>query len=245
MLKVGICGLRYRPTLYKVLDVAELQDTFYNLPDPENLKKLRQEAPPEFEFTVKVFQAITHPRTSPTWRRMKTKLKGNLDNYGYLKPTRENFEIWEEFLELTKPLNARIYIFQTPSSMPANEESAKWVIEFFKSIKKNGIIIGWEPRGAWCENKELLMKVLDECCITHVVDPFRRLPLKIADNIVYFRLHGIGPGETNYSYRYTDDDLAKLRSIVKNYEEFNTVYVMFNNVYMFQDAQRFKQMFSK
>ncbi len=241
MLKVGICGLKYRQQLYKTLDVAELQDTFYNMPDPDNLRKLRQEAPSNFEFTVKVFQAITHPRTSPTWRRMKTRLEGNLENYGYLRPTEENFKIWDEFYKRTRVLNVRVYVFQTPASMPANEDVLRWVIDFFKSIKRSDIVIGWEPRGAWCEKRDLLQKVLEECDIVHIVDPFRRLPYRDT-KIVYFRLHGIGPGETNYSYKYTDEDLRKLSSIVKSYlDKSCEVYVLFNNIYMFQDAQRFKQ----
>lgn len=48
----------------------------------------------------------------------------------------------------------------------------------------------------------------------------------------YFRLHGLG----GYRYRYTDEDLRSLRSKLPAGKE---CYVMFNNVYMEEDARRF------
>ncbi len=241
--RIGTCGLRSpRSKYYSSLDVVELQETFYDLPDTDRLRRLRQEAPPSFEFTVKVFQAITHPRTSPTWRRMRTKLPGNLDNYGYLRPTRENLEIWNVFLERTRPLSARVYVFQTPSSMPATEEAFRWVLDFFKTIRQRDVVVGWEPRGPWCEKREWLLKVVEECDIVHVVDPFRREPVKIK-SVTYFRLHGIGGGETNYRYRYTDQDLLELRELVLRFLQFSEkIYVLFNNIYMFEDAVRFRNL---
>jgi len=246
IIKIGTCGFPIsRQRCYKLFNVVELQETFYDMPNEEKMKSLRKEAPKEFEFTVKVFQAITHPKTSPTWKRMKFKLLGNLDNYGYLKPTKENFEIWEQFYNVTKHLEANIYIFQTPGSMPIGKEIAKNVIEFFNTIKKKGIVIGWEPRGNWYTNEgmKLLQEIIENTGIVHVVDPFRRLPIKIQE-ITYFRLHGIGPGEVNYRYKYTEDDLKKLIEICKEVKEKGSkeVYVMFNNIYMAQDAERFKQM---
>ncbi len=240
MIKVGTCGLRSpRSKYYNNLNVVELQETFYDLPNEDKMRQLRSEAPENFEFTVKVFQALTHSKSSPTWRKIKTKLPGNLDNYGLLRPTKENFEIWNEFLRRVKPLNAKIYIFQTPSSLPFNTDSINWIEEFFNNIKSRDLVIGWEPRGKWNENVEILKKILSKYDIIHVVDPFRREPVHYTD-IVYFRLHGIGPGEVNYRYRYTDDDLNKLLKICLKYvNERCVVYVLFNNVYMYDDAIRF------
>jgi uncharacterized protein YecE (DUF72 family) len=52
----------------------------------------------------------------------------------------------------------------------------------------------------------------------------------------------LGGGEVNYRYKYTDEDLLKLLAIVKRYAESQDAYVLFNNVYMFDDALRFKSM---
>ena len=241
IIKVGTCGIRQpRRRYYDNLDVVELQETFYDMPNPDRLRELRKEAPQNFEFTIKVFQALTHSPRSPTWKRMKYKLKGDLEKYGLLKPTKENFELWEEFLNNVKPLEAKVFIFQTPPSLPATEESCRWIIEFFNTIKRGDIIIGWEPRGDFYNKIELLKKIFDKCEIVHVVDPFRRLPVK-RQEVNYFRLHGIGPGEVNYRYKYTDDDLRKLLEICNNCDG-SLVYVLFNNVYMFDDATRFRNL---
>ncbi|NPA24113.1 MAG: DUF72 domain-containing protein [Crenarchaeota archaeon] len=240
-IKVGTCGIRQpRKRYYESLDVVELQETFYDMPNPERLKELRKEAPREFEFTIKVFQALTHSPRSPTWRRMKYKLRGNIENYGLLRPTKENLELWEEFLNNTKPVEARVYIFQTPPSLPATEESCRWIVEFFNTIRRDDLIIGWEPRGGFYERVDLLEKVLESCNIIHVVDPFRRFPLRRRE-INYFRLHGIGPGETNYRYKYSDEDLKKLLSICRECNG-SLIYVLFNNVYMLDDATRFRKL---
>jgi len=56
-------------------------------------------------------------------------------------------------------------------------------------------------------------------------------------------LHGIGGGEVNYSYKYTDEDLAKLRQmVVEESEGRDACYVLFNNVSMADDALRFKKL---
>uniref|UniRef100_A0A7J2U5J4 DUF72 domain-containing protein n=1 Tax=Ignisphaera aggregans TaxID=334771 RepID=A0A7J2U5J4_9CREN len=60
-------------------------------------------------------------------------------------------------------------------------------------------------------------------------------------DIAYFRLHGIGEGEVNY--KYTGQDLQKLLEIVKEItKRSREAYAMFNNVYMVQDVQRFKEL---
>ena len=40
-----------------------------------------------------------------------------------------------------------------------------------------------------------------------------------------------------YRYRYTDEDLARLRAICREYDD---AYVMFNNLSMHPDALRFR-----
>jgi uncharacterized protein YecE (DUF72 family) len=85
-----------------------------------------------------------------------------------------------------------------------------------------------------------LRRIFEEVNIVHIVDPFKRSPL-LNRNTAYLRLHGIGKGEVNYSYKYTDDDLARLRDIVNSLNS-SVVYVMFNNVHMLDDALRFKKL---
>jgi uncharacterized protein YecE (DUF72 family) len=65
--------------------LVEIQSTFYEIPARiETVKKWREEAPRDFEFTIKAFQVITHDSKSPTYKRLKRKF-GNPKNYGFFK----------------------------------------------------------------------------------------------------------------------------------------------------------------
>jgi uncharacterized protein YecE (DUF72 family) len=65
------------------------------------------------------------------------------------------------------------------------------------------------------------------------VDPFQRI--SVHGSPAYFRLHGRG----RYRYRYTDDDLRQLKAWCAQHPE---VYCLFNNLWMWDDALRFKGM---
>lgn len=98
---VGTCGFpKSRRVIYSTLDAVELQETFYNMPNPEKMAQLRREAP-DFRFTAKVFQGITHSPDSPTFKRTRGFKPGV--GHGLLKPTRENLQLWDQFTEAVAP----------------------------------------------------------------------------------------------------------------------------------------------
>ncbi|MCS7098696.1 MAG: DUF72 domain-containing protein [Candidatus Methanomethyliaceae archaeon] len=237
-IRVGTCGWSVkggRLKYYETFPCIELQETFYKLPKIKTLEKYRKESPSNFEFIVKAWQAITHPINSPTWRKAEFPSWGNLENFGLLKPTEENFKAWEEILKVCKILSTKILIIQTPPSFIPSKENIENMRSFLSSLRRDGIIIGWESRGEWDNN--LVKEICEKLELIHVVDPFRKIP-SISSNITYFRLHGIGGREVNYSYVYTDEDLIRLRDILKKIDS-EIIYVMFNNVKMAEDAKRF------
>ena len=243
---VGCCGFPFsRKRYYSLFRVVEVQRTFYDPPRRETLEKWRREAPPGFIFTIKAWQAVTHPSTSPTWRRMKRRPPGSPEGYGYLKPTSENMLAWRVTLEAAEALDARVIVLQTPASMPFNSESVRWVDEFFsKALREaGGRLVAWEPRGRWAEERSTLEKLLCKHGVIHVVDPLRRIPVTCpGQEVFYLRLHGRGGREVNYRYRYTEKDFEELENVLRRLtsEGPQTGYVMFNNIYMGSDAQRFR-----
>jgi uncharacterized protein YecE (DUF72 family) len=52
--------------------------------------------------------------------------------------------------------------------------------------------------------------------------------------VAYFRLHGMD----GYYHHYTDDELQQLKTWC---EPFEVAYVLFNNVSMWDDALRFRE----
>ena len=241
MLRVGCCGWCVgRSAYYSTYNAVELQDTFYDRPDPSKLSKLRSEAPPGFAFAMKAWQAVTHPPGSPTWRRAKEKIPAELaDKYGNLRTTKENLEAWDVVARAARALGARVVVLQTPPSFGYSPENVVQAREFLRTVATKDFVIGWEPRGSWREKPEAIMEVIDDLeNVVHVVDPFRSDPVKVG-GVVYFRLHGIGKGEVNYRYKYTVNDLTSLCEKVTSLPSGAEVFVMFNNVFMKDDAKSF------
>ncbi len=233
MVKVGCCGFGVaRARYYKNFEVLEIQRVFYQFPKLETILKWREEAPKEFEFSLKASQLITHLPTSPTYRKLGYSIpEKEKPEYGFFKPTDAVFEAWEKTLKMAQLLETRIVIFQMPPSFHPTVENKRNMRKFFRKIKRRGLILIWEPRGDW-DRKEI-KSVCYELGLIHCVDPFKAET--VSGEFSYFRLHGI----SGYNYRYTDRDLRKLK--VKC-EEKSEIYCMFNNVYMFEDASRFKKM---
>jgi len=219
MIKVGCCG--YPTSMGKYFEtfrLVELNSTFYQYPRMPTVVGWRENAPEDFEFTVKAHQDISH----------KFKLK-----YG-----ESSTKAFERMKEICKALGARILLIQTPGSFrPDKLEDAQ---KFFSKIDRDDLTVVWETRGpAWDTPavREKLAEVLRTLEVPHVTDPFKVMPTYVG-SVAYFRLHGLG--ERMYYYQYTDEELKRLNELVKPLEAAGKeVYVLFNNLSMFDDGLRF------
>jgi len=247
-IKVGCCGFAVKGGMkayYGQFKLVEVQRTFYKLPRLSTVQKWRAEAPPDFEFTVKCWQAITHPPSSPTWRKAGLKVSEEAkDRYGLLKPTEENFEAWEKTAEICKALGARVCVVQCPPSFcftPENVENAR---AFFGSVERHGLLVAWEPRADWRGHLDVVKRLCDELDLIYVTDVLRYGPAIVRPPVFYTRLHGLAPREFDYRYKYTDSDLARLAEILRALERdgVEEAYVLFNNIYMAEDARRFAEL---
>jgi len=203
---------------FESYSLVELNSTFYEYPRLETVEGWREKAPENFEFTVKAHQDISH------------KARMRVDE--------NSLKAFETMKQICKTLKAKILLFQTPGSFRPDKlgEAEK----FFENINREDLTLVWETRGPEWEKPEVVEKlrqVLSRLGVVHVTDPFRLLPA-YTGQIAYFRLHGLG--EELYYYQYTDDELRRLGEIAKNFEaEGKTVYVLFNNLSMFEDGLRF------
>ncbi|MCS7119037.1 MAG: DUF72 domain-containing protein [Archaeoglobaceae archaeon] len=213
-MKIGCCGFPIAMEKYfEIFEVVEVQKTFYKPPNPKTANKWRERAPENFEFTVKAWQVITHPLSSPTYRKTELSLR----DAGFFKPIKEVFEAWNITKEISKVLKAKFILFQTPRSFKEREENIKNMKEFFNTIEKN-FIFGWEPRG-W--RNETVKRVCQELSLIHVVDPFENSPTW--GELKYFRVHKNHSEEEIYSLINKAD------------------YIMFNNPFMLRDAEKLKK----
>jgi uncharacterized protein YecE (DUF72 family) len=199
-------------------------------------ERWRKEVPEDFEFTVKAFQGITHPITSPTWRKAgKQRPIKNVENYGHLKPTNENFECWDKTIEVCKVLKARAVIIQLPPSFEAKDDALNDAINFLSSIKKPKLLCIELRHKSWFDNLTKTKKLFEKANSIHITDPLTMKPLTIGD-VSYSRLHGLG--KRPYSYKYSDEELMKIKDKLEDWG-YKESYVLFNNIYMKDDASRF------
>ena len=218
MIKTGCCGYPVgRKKYQETFRLVEINRTFYKIPKISTVIKWRKEAPAEFEFTVKAHQDISH--------KYKLKLEDAFKAFEAMKPICRNLE-------------AKILLIQTPASF--RPDRLKDAEDFFKSIRREELTVVWETRGpSWEteETRERLKRLLESLDVPHVTDPFRSLPV-YSGSIAYLRLHG--SGSRMYYYQYTDEELSELHRIVESLESGGReVYVLFNNLSMFEDASRF------
>jgi len=243
-IKVGCCGWSCaHERYYQQFQTIELQSTFYKLPKLETAVKWREQAPRGFCFNLKAWQALTHRPTSPTWRRSGLKPEELArKRYGWLRPTRDNFDAWRRTGEIADALGARVCVIQCPPSFKCTPENIKNMQKFFAKIKRGKLALAWEPRGDWKEHPDKITQLCEELELIHVVDLMRREPLS-KHPIAYVRLHGLNPREYDYNYKYSSAELkqlvSKARKLARKHRE---TYILFNNYSMYQNALQLKRL---
>jgi uncharacterized protein YecE (DUF72 family) len=234
---VGCCGWAEAQARYvSDFPTIELQTTFYEPPAGTVAERWKSIAPPEFRFCMKAWQLITHTPSSPTYRRLKSRISPEEHNlYGSFRPTEQVWLAWERTRETARIIDAHVIVFQCPKSFMPTPENIRNLSHFFHAIERDGRTLAWEPRGdEW--RPELVRDLCAENNLIHCVDPFIARPAY--GNALYWRLHG----KTGYRYRYTDDDLAEVQAKLHAHGHVaGPSYVMFNNMYSKQDALRFLQ----
>lgn len=247
-IKVGCCGWGFfkggLKAYMKKFSLVEVQQTFYKLPMVKTAERWRAEAPEEFEFSIKAWQALTHLPTSPTWRRSGLKPEElERRRYGRLRPTRDNFDAWNRTKEIADALDARVCIIQCPPNFKCTKENAGNMRKFFSKINRGKLVLAWEPRGDWKEHPDEIAKLCEEIELVHVVDLMRRKPTS-KHPIAYIRLHGLNPREYDYNYDYPLAELrqlaSKARALAKKHRE---VYILFNNFEMYKNAAQLIRLF--
>ncbi len=241
VVKIGCCGFQAsRKKYFENFRLVEIQKTFYKPPRLDTLERWRKEAPEDFEFTVKAWMAFTHDPRSSIWN--KTGLPRE-EYYGLLRPTTRNFDIWEEFKEVVKRLDAKVVIFQSPPSFKATKENIDNADRFFSSIKGE-FKLAWEVRDeSWLSSEDFYL-ILKNNGITHVVDILYEKP--VYGEFRYYRLHGGRKGKKIlYSYKYSENDLSNIATLIKEFQ-LEENYVLFNNShYSFENAIQLKEMLAQ
>lgn len=235
----GCCGFPLTLSRYaKIFRVVEVQQTFYQPPLARTLERWREQVSSEFEFTLKAWQLITHEATSPTYRRLHEKLsEREKREVGAFRLSAPVLRAWERTLECARILGSRVILLQCPARFGPTQENKANLRSFLRKIRSDTrskseeerLTLVWEPRGEW--KAEEVKELCEELGLVHGVDPFQQMPVTAGGG--YFRLHGRG----GYRYRYSD---AELEELLAKTRAWSPCYVLFNNLSMREDAQRFQ-----
>lgn len=235
-MKLGMCGFTIGAAAYvRRFPVVEVQQTFYDPPPLATLEKWRTQAPPDFEFTMKAWQVITHFGTSSTYRRLRRDFgERERAEAGGFRLNATTRAAWDATLEAREALRATAILFQCPASFRATPENVAAMRAFLGAVARpDGVRLLWEPRGPWPD--DLVLGLCRELGLIHAVDPFVRPSL--TPELLYWRLHGNG---SHYA-RYTDDELRQLIAWLPEREEVEA-YVLFNNIPRVKDVKRFQEL---
>ena len=237
MVRVGLCGFTMAMEDYALhFPVVEVQHTFYEPPRDEVMRKWIAVTPPSLEFTMKVWQLVTHPAASPTYRRLKTPLPAGAEP-GFFRDSASVEAGWQRSLQCAGVLGATALLFQCPASFRPDADNVSRMRRFFERIERPAARLLWKPRGpAWVKERALALALCRDLDLVHVVDPFVTEPEP--GHPVYWRLHGIsGP-----RHSYTDAELQRLRQMLRHAGTGEPAYVLFNNLPRVGDAKRFRRL---
>lgn len=232
--RIGLCGFTIAFSDYvQKFPLVEVQQTFYQPPDPATMRRWRAQAPVRFEFTLKAWQLITHDASLSTYRRLRRPLtRTERSEAGSFRDTAIVQEGWKTTLACADLLRATAILFQCPASFRATDENVANLRAFMRRVERRpGVRFLWEPRGPWPD--DLVATLCRELDLTHVVDPFERATM--TPEAIYYRLHGI----TGSRHVYSDEELAKLAAMLR---PAGRQYVLFNNIPRAGDAERFKRL---
>jgi len=235
--RIGLCGFTMAMEDYALyFPVVEVQNTFYEPPRNEVLQRWRAVTAPTLEYTMKVWQLVTHAAASPTYRRMRRPLAPGAEP-GFFRDSAAVDEGWKRSLQCATLLEATALLFQCPASFAPTSENVARMRRFFERITRPAARLLWEPRGApWVAQRLLALSLCRELDLVHVVDPFVTPP--DAEQPVYWRLHGPAGPRSSYS----DAHLQQLRDMLHRVTNAAPRYVMFNNIPRVGDAKRFAQL---
>jgi uncharacterized protein YecE (DUF72 family) len=192
---------------------AEVNYTFYEYPPPRMVERWRRTVPPDFTFTVRCHQDLTH-------------------KIG-LKPVDEAYAVFSKMLGICQVLHAPVLHLLTPASQALDTEKLKQAEDFLSTISMKGIRLAWEIR---ISTSEELASLMQDHGIIHSVDLSKEQPTYNSD-ILYTRL--FGKGKHNI-YQFTDQELEEIEQKVAKCEA-KTIMVVFHGLRMSTDASRFRK----
>lgn len=195
MLFTGCSGFPVaRSRYFAELPAVEVSDTFEKLPRLATVEKWRAEAPKDFAFCVRAWQAVTHTAESASFEAItKTIPPKRRAAYGHFRPSPEVGLAWESTRAVALSLSARFVLFETPPSFYPDANHLRDMYGFFKAIRRDKLALAWQPKGSW--DDPMIERVCKDLGLVHAHDPLARAEKSNRATVNYFRLRDLPPGD--------------------------------------------------
>jgi uncharacterized protein YecE (DUF72 family) len=198
-------------------NTAEINNTFYRLPEAKSVESWRERVPTSFIFSVKASRYITH-----------------------IKRLKEPEQTLQKFFDRAALLNDKLgpILFQLPPRWHIELERIKNFLDALPS--KFRYAFEFRDLSGFNEQVEKALRASNSAfCIYDLAGS--QSPRLVTADFIYIRLHG---PDRAYSGQYTDKQLSSWAHFISSYSSKGTeVYCYFDNDqsgYAIQDALRLK-----
>lgn len=185
-------------------DTVEVNNTFYNLPDPKTVEKWKKRVHKDFIFAAKANRYITH-------MKKLNEPKESLENM---------LNVFEAFGKKLEPI-----LFQLPPNWNFNEDRLRAFIDLIP----DHLLTTFEFRDeSWIN--DITFSILEEknsaFCIYDLAG--YQSPIEVTADFVYVRLHG--PSGQKYQGKYSEEELSEWADRLKDWRsQSKDVYLYFDN----------------
>jgi uncharacterized protein YecE (DUF72 family) len=215
-------------------DTVEINSTFYRVPAAAAAKGWVERTPPDFEFSLKLFQKFTHPR-------MFEKATGK-NPWDLADKDVDEFKAGIDPIASAGKLGA--LLAQFPASFKNDDESRAYLEWLLKHFRDYQVALELRHR-SWSDQPEDTLRMLDEfgAAWTQIDEPKFRFSIRqdLLPNVrtfYYLRLHGRNAAqwwnheqsEDRYNYLYSAAELQPIAEAArKASREVKKAYLYANN----------------
>ena len=213
---IKVPGLRSLVAYSRLFDFAEVNSTFYQIPNLKAVESWRRQVPPHFEFSVRCNSDLTHKYQFQT--------------------SEEAYKTLDQMVTVCRTLRAEILHMQTPSSFLPTEENARLLQSFMSSVNPRDVRIALELRGSNQALTKDFIRIMQDYDMIHSVDLSKDEQPAYKSDILYTRLFGKG---VHNIYQPTDQELKTIDNKAREGTHKKAI-VSFHFVRMYKDAVRLK-----
>ena len=198
--RIGTRGFAVgRERYFRELRAVEVADTRKRLPKLETARRWREEAPPDFEFSLVVPAAITHP---PEGSPRAAQACGHFRDAPLVR------RAWEAFEAVAEVISPTWVVFETPASFYPHARLLQDMYAFLRSVRRGRATFVWASHGGSWE-PAFQAKVASELKLTLAHDPLNGKPPP--GGARYLRAAGrVATGRLDRGVSFSDSELKAI-----------------------------------